>query len=215
MKIAKKIVKGIIIIILIPGLYILASLILTFIPINNKKLSDTNEFIYLSSNGVHLSIVLSKKQVDGKILDGLNYSENDRYFAFGWGDRDFYLHTPTWSDLTFSNAFKALFLKTPTLIHSIRYTTMRRSWVEVKVTNEQLKIINQYIYESFYIDAQNKKKILNNKGYSYNDDFYEALGSYSCFKTSNSWVNSGLKESGVKACLWTPFDFGLLRIHKK
>ncbi len=215
MKRAKKIVKGIIIIMLIPGLYILASLILTFIPINNKKLSDTNEFIYLSSNGVHLSIVLSKKQVDGKILDGLNYSENDRYFAFGWGDRDFYLHTPTWSDLTFSNAFKALFLKTPTLIHSIRYTTMRRSWVEVKVTNEQLKIINQYIYESFYIDAQNKKKILNNKGYSYNDDFYEALGSYSCFKTSNSWVNSGLKESGVKACLWTPFDFGLLRIHKK
>ncbi len=76
-----------------------------------------------------------------------------------------------------------------------------------------------YLYDNNFfchvLNSQNKKILLNNKGYSYNDDFYEALGSFSCFKTCNSWVNSGLKESDIKACLWTPFDFGLLRIHKK
>ena len=28
-------------------------------------------------------------------------------------------------------------------------------------------------------------------------------------------LNSGLKESGIKAGLWTPFDFGLLHMHEK
>lgn len=211
----KKIMKGIITIVLIPVAYVLFSLLFTFIPVNNVQYSDNNESIYLTSNGVHLSIVVSKNQLNGEILEGLKYSDKDKYFAIGWGDRDFYLNTPTWSDLTFNNAYKALFLKTPTLIHITRYSTTKGSWVEIKVNQNQLNKINQYIYESFYIDAQNKKILLNYKGYSYNDDFYEALGSYSCFKTSNSWVNSGLKESGIRACLWTPFDFGLLRIHNK
>ncbi|REG87882.1 uncharacterized protein DUF2459 [Winogradskyella sediminis] len=54
------------------------------------------------------------------------------------------------------------------------------------------------------------KIILENQGYSSIDDFYKAKGSYSCFKTCNSWVNSAFKESGLKSCLWTPFDFGLM-----
>ena len=54
------------------------------------------------------------------------------------------------------------------------------------------------------------KIILKNKGYTSNDDFYKAKGNYSCFKTCNSWVNTGFKESGLTSCLWTPFDFGLL-----
>ena len=215
MKSAKKIVKWIIVIILIPAVYILVSLILTFIPVNYEEHSKTNESIYLSSNGVHLSIVLPKIQLDPKILNGLKYSKNDQYFGFGWGDRNFYLNTPNWSDLTFKNAFKALFLKTSTLIHLTRYSTIEGSWVEIKVNQNQLNKINRYISKTFFLNPQNKKILLNNRGYSYNDDFYEASGSYSCFKTSNSWVNTGLKESDIKACLWTPFDFGLLGLHEK
>ena len=50
------------------------------------------------------------------------------------------------------------------------------------------------------------------QGYTYgnNDQFYEAVGSYSCFKTCNTWTNQALKESKLKACLWTPFDFGII-----
>jgi uncharacterized protein (TIGR02117 family) len=203
-------------IILIPIVYFLVSLILTFIPINNEEEnSEKNKSIYLNSNGVHLNIIIHKNHLDPKLLDGLKYFETDNYFSFGWGDKKFYLNTPTWSDLTFYNAFQALFLKSSTLIHLNRYSTANRDWVEIKVNQNQLTKINQYIYKTFYVDSLNKKALLVNKGYSYNDDFYEALGNFSCFKTCNSWVNSGLKESDIKACLWTPFDFGLIRIHKK
>jgi len=31
------------------------------------------------------------------------------WLAFGWGDKGFYLNTPTWADLKFSTAVKAAF----------------------------------------------------------------------------------------------------------
>ena len=212
----RKIAKWILIIVLIPFTYMLVSLILTFIPINSEKgNSEKNKSIYLNSNGVHLNIIIPKDQIDSTLLAGLIYDDQDQYFSFGWGDRNFYLQTPAWGDLTFKNAFVALFLKSPTLIHLKRYSAARGDWVEIKVDQDQLKKINQYIYDSFYIDSLNSKVILNNKGYSNNDDFYEALGSYSFYNTCNSWVNTGLKNVGIKACLWTPFEFGLLGMHQK
>ena len=201
---------------MIPIVYFLVSLILTYIPLNEvEQYSEKNKSIYLSSNGVHLDIIIPKGHLDLKLLSGLKYFENDQYFSFGWGDKNFYLNTQTWSDLTFKNALHALFLKSSTLIHLTRYLTIQENWLEIKVNQNQLNKINQYIYKTFYFDSQNKTILLHIKGYSYNDDFYEALGSFSCFKTCNSWVNSALKESGMKACSWTPFDFGLFRIHKK
>ena len=216
MKLLRKILRWLIIAILIPISYLIISLILTFIPVDGKKeVGERNKEIYISTNGVHLNIIIPKNQLDSKLLDGLKYFKDDKYFSFGWGDKDFYLNTPNWSDLTFKNAYHALFIKSSTLIHLTRYSTIGRDWVKIKVSQNQLNEINQYIYKTFYFDSLNNKILLNNKGYSYNDDFYEALGSYSCFKTSNSWVNSGLKESDIKACLWTPFDFGLISMHKK
>ena len=216
MKMVKKIVKWIIAIILIPVVYFLVALILIFIPINDQEENSAgNKSIYLHSNGVHLNIIIAKNQLPSNLLDGLQFSENDNYFAFGWGDRNFYLNTPTWGDLTFNNAYRALFLKSAALIHLTRYSTAQVDWVEIKVNQDQLNKINQYIDQTFYLDSLNKKILLINKGYSYNDDFYEAMGSFSCFKTCNTWVNSGLKASDIKACLWTPFDFGLLYMHKK
>ena len=216
MKMIKKISKWILAFFLIPVVYLLVSLILTFIPVNNEEeYTEKNKSIYLNSNGVHLSIIIPKNQIDLKLLNGLIYFGNDNYFSFGWGDKNFYLNTPNWSDLTFNNAFKALFINSSSLIHLTRYSTTSNDWTEIKVSQNQLNKINQYIYKTFYFDTLDKKVVLNNKGYSNNDDFYEALGSFSCFKTCNSWVNSGLKDSNIKACLWTPFDFGLLYIHKK
>ena len=102
MKVFKKIVKWIIAIILIPTMYLLVSLILMIIPINNEEEnSGKNNSIYLSSNGVHLNIIIAKDQLQAELLDGLKYIKNDNYFEFGWGDKNFYLNTPTWGDLTF------------------------------------------------------------------------------------------------------------------
>ena len=196
---------------MIPLGYLVISIILTYITVNNSENeTDNNKLVYLSSNGVHLNIIIHQNDLDIDLKNGLEFTEDEEYLSFGWGDENFYLNTPTWDDLTFGNAFSALFLNSTSLIHFSRYRYIRNSWKAVSLSEGKLKKLNHYILETFQKDFNGNKIILHNSGYSMSDDFYRANGSYSCFKTCNSWVNSGFKESGLKACLWTPFDFGLI-----
>jgi uncharacterized protein (TIGR02117 family) len=211
MKWIKKGIKWIVYFLLIPITYLIISLLLTIITIDRATEDQIyDKTIYLSTNGVHLDILIPKENINSLLISGIKKEPSDNYFAFGWGDEDFYINTPTWGDLTFKNAFKAMFLKSSTLMHVTRYRYKRSDWVEIKISKSELDQLNEYIQNTFKTNEKGMKLILENKGYSQRDDFYKAKGSYSCFKTCNSWVNSGFKESGLKSCLWTPFDFGLL-----
>ena len=208
---SKKIIKYFLYVLIIPVFYLVVSLILTFITIDRKGHNETlDKAIYLNTNGIHLDIIIPKKNIDSLLLKGINTGTDDQYLSFGWGDKDFYLNTPTWNDLTFKTAFKALFLNSETLLHITRFQNRHKEWKEIKISANELQKLNNYILLSFKTNEDGYKQILKNKGYSFNDDFYQAKGSYSIFKTCNTWVNTGFKDSGLKACLWTPFDFGLL-----
>jgi uncharacterized protein (TIGR02117 family) len=215
MKTGKKILRWLLYVLLVPSTYIVVSLILSFITVERKSNHESsNNLIFLNTNGVHLDIIIPVKNIDSSVLDGINYDEKDQYLSFGWGDENFYINTPTWADLTFGNAFKAMFLKSSTLMHVTRYQQEASDWVEIKVNEAELKKLNQYLLNTFTITKNGMKTILKNKGYTATDDFYKSNGSYSCFKTCNSWVNIGFKYSGLKSCLWTPFDFVLMRKYK-
>ena len=109
MRMLKKIFQWTLIVLTIPLLFGLASLILTYITVPGSDVSHgEKETIYISSNGVHLSIIIPGRMLDDGLRDGLTTSENDLYFMFGWGDSLFYLNTPEWSDLTVGVALKAL-----------------------------------------------------------------------------------------------------------
>ncbi|GAA4271339.1 TIGR02117 family protein [Aquimarina gracilis] len=211
----KKILRYISFILLIPIAYIIVSLTLTYIPVNtDEDATRKNSSVYLSSNGVHLEIIIPKEELDPSILEGLKFQDTEQFFSFGWGDRMFYVETPTWGDLTFVNGFRALFVNTSTLLHVTRYSVAQKDWVEIKINADQLQKINTYINNAFRLDANDHKILLPGLGYYKNDDFYEATGNYNCFRTCNSWVNTGLKQSDIKACLWTPYDFRLLDLHR-
>ncbi len=211
MKLVKRIIKWFLYFLLIPISYIIISLILTAITIDRKIYNEDNDkTIFLNTNGVHLDIIIPKNTIDSLLLAGLKYEQADNYLSFGWGDENFYINTPTWGDLTFSNAFKAMFLKSSTLMHVTRYKSIRSDWIEIKISDTEFEKLNAYVLHTFKTNESGIKSRLENQGYSAIDDFYKANDSYSCFKTCNSWVNSGFKESGLKSCVWTPFDFGLM-----
>lgn len=208
MRLLKKIV---LLIISLPIGYLIIALLTSSISVHSTQvISEHKHVVYLNTNGIHLDIVLPATLMSSSLKKGLKQSGNDQYFAFGWGDENFYINTPTWNDLTFKNAFCAMFLKSTTLMHVTRFEQLKAKWVEVKISEIQLEKLNNYILSSFLIDNNDSKLILNQIGYSSSDEFYKANGSYSCLKTCNSWVNEGFSKSGLKCCLWTPFDFGLL-----
>jgi uncharacterized protein (TIGR02117 family) len=198
--------------------YLSFAFILSIIPVN-KNFTETKEsgiVIYLLTNGVHLDIVVPKVsnykdwREDLEINPFIDTQVN--LVAFGWGDRDFYLNTPEWSDLTFSTAFNALFLKDSSAMHVsyFQYLTADKHCRKVYISNVQyLKIVN-FIESSLYRNQQGQTICIENAGHNLLDQFYEANGTYHLFFTCNTWANKALKRSKLKACLWTPFDRGIL-----
>ena len=150
MKTGKKIIKWILYFLLIPVTYIIISLLLSSITIDRILNNESSEkFIYLNTNGVHLDIVIPIENIDGLVLSGIKHNRNEKYLSFGWGDENFYINTPTWGDLTFKNAFNAMFLKSSTLMHITRYKQKRSDWIEIKVNESELKKLNNYLLNTF------------------------------------------------------------------
>ncbi|RZS99927.1 TIGR02117 family protein [Aquimarina brevivitae] len=214
MKMIRKILRIIAYCLCFPLLYLIIAIICSYIPVNTETATNANYDIYLSTNGIHLEIVMPKKNLSPFLLNNLKHREKERYISFGWGDKNFYANTPTWKDITPAVGLKALFLNTPTLIHVSRYQKFKAHWVSIKVSKDQLQSLNQFIQDSFVIDSTSSLMLKPQPGYWKQDNFYTAKGSYTCFNTCNSWVNRGFKESEIKASLWTPFDFGLLYLHQ-
>ena len=184
---------------------------LTYIPVGEEaQVLPKSETIYLTTNGAHMDIVIPRDVLRPELLEGLKHSPNEQFFAFGWGEENFYLNTPSWGDATFGKVFKAAFLKNTTLVHLTKYTHKQEKWIPVPLSKLQLERLNAYLLDSFLMDNQGQKILLKGKGYSSRDDFYKAKGRYSYRNTCNTWANTGFKKSGMKAALWTPFDFGVM-----
>jgi uncharacterized protein (TIGR02117 family) len=134
------------------------------------------------------------------------------YIAFGWGDKGFYLETPTWADLKTRTAFKAVLGLSTSAVHATFYNNLAvgERCVGLVMTKEQYQRLVTYIENSLQTDTSGNPIVIPTEArYGSNDAFYEAKGSYSLFHTCNTWVNNALKASGQKACWWTPFDKGI------
>lgn len=197
------------------GVYIGLSFLLSYIPVNNDqpKTPGPNR-IYAYSNGVHLDLVFPVEMVPERLISQLTYTPGTRLLAFGWGDKGFYLDTPTWAELSPRVAFKAMLLPSPTAMHVTEHTTVNTVWSRIDLTEEQLDQLWEYIISTFNTDASGQITELVGKGYTARDRFYEANGNYSIFKTCNTWVNTALRRIGVKTAIWTPMDKGVLRYLK-
>jgi uncharacterized protein (TIGR02117 family) len=206
-------------------LYLLTVFCLSRISVSREDGTQEEVAIYIKTNGVHTDIVVP---VANEVYDWskevkfhnthLKDSASIQWLAVGWGDKGFYLHTPQWSDLTFSTAFKAAFALGTTAMHTTFYNRMEesKSCKKILISREQYKKLVRYIDESFLHNSNGHKVlIVTNANYGDSDAFYEGTGKYSLFKTCNSWANTALKSCGQKACLWTAFDTGIFLQYEK
>jgi uncharacterized protein (TIGR02117 family) len=185
---------------------------------------DPEVSLFLESNGVHIDLILPVKSDEMDWGRAVRYSDTRsrdsafNWLAIGWGDKDFYLNTPTWADLKFGTAVKAIFGLSPTAIHTT-YCSMPRvsdHCFSMSLSHEQYRRLVGFIKDSFRQDSLgNPIAVQTTVRYDDHDAFYEARGSYNAFHTCNTWINNALKASGQKACLWTPFDGGILYQYRR
>ncbi|MEI6949434.1 TIGR02117 family protein [Paraflavisolibacter sp. H34] len=204
--------------------YLLSAFVLSRITVDAEAPVSGEVTCYLLTNGVHTDLVVPVKspQIDWSREIRYEYTRQQDstlpYLALGWGDKGFYLETPTWADLKFRTAFRAAFALNTSALHATFYRTMKEGsdCVRLPLSQEQYGRLVRYIRHSFLLDSGGHfQKIATTAVYGANDAFYEAVGSYSLLHTCNTWANNGLKSCGQKAALWTPFDTGIFYHYKK
>lgn len=176
------------------GLYLAAATILGRVPVNNGWTEPpTGITIFVQTNGVHSGIVLP----DGP----------GRWRAFGWGDRSFYLETPTWRDIRPITVISALAGSGRTVVHVDRLGAFLpdENWRPLRLRPSEYAQLVRYVANTLEPGGRAIP------GYGPDDSFYPARGRYSAFVTCNVWVSRGLTQAGVRTGLWTPFEADVMR----
>ncbi len=208
------------------GLIIIYLLCVWILPKFERSAEKTKEnrtvAIYVKTNGVHTDLVVPIKSKEMDWTTFISYKDtkaqdtSGRFIALGWGDKGFFLETPSWGELKFSTAFKAAFALSTAAIHSTYYKEMElnKTCKKVRITSKQYVRLVKYIKSSFLLSKKKDSIFIKTKAiYGQNDSFYEATGSYSIFHTCNTWANNGLRACGQKSCFWVALSTPILELY--
>jgi uncharacterized protein (TIGR02117 family) len=202
----------------IPLAYLLAGQIGGMIPSNGDWVqAKRGVVVFVETNGIHTGIVVpvSAAGVDWRDLVKPEHLGDPRYagthLAFGWGERQFYLNTPTWADVSASTVARSAFGSDETLVHvdhlppPIPDERIRT----LVLSDAEYRRLSAYIRASFRLTKAGQSQPV--KGYGPADSFYEGRGHYDALKTCNAWTGDALRHAGVKVGAWTPFSWSVMR----
>lgn len=182
--------------------------------------SQSSIVIYLWSNGVHTDFVVptvSPYQNWSDIFLPIHVKDGQAraWTAIGWGDKGFYLNTPTWADLKVSTALRAVSGTSQSAIHVTYYDDKDvmacQNCAKLYLSPAQYQKLIAYIKQDLKWQDAKAMPISTEAHYGQNDAFYEAKGSYFLFYTCNTWINDGLKAMDMPSALWTITDRGILQ----
>lgn len=192
---------------------------LAYIPVNGDFEPEEDGIeIAIISNGIHASFVMPVRTLDIDWMEVFPPAEfpvpypDAPLVAFGWGNREFYLNTPTWDDFDPAIGFRA--------VVGIGGTAMQVIYVSRLLDNDN--VVRLRISEAAYrslaahimatAETGPDGDVVPIRGYSYagTDAFFEAHGTYNMFVTCNEWVRRGLANAGIRTSLWSPFPGPLL-----
>ena len=126
---------------------------------NAENTPETCIEVFLLTNGVHTDIVLPTKNANKDWTKSISPmttktdNSSSKFVAFGWGDKGFFLETPTWSDLRVSTAFNALFYLGSATMHTTFYKESElqenASCKKISISKENYQKLVNFIENSF------------------------------------------------------------------
>lgn len=215
----KLLLRGLAVLLAFPLLYFAAALAGGLVPANRGwDQPEQGVKIFIRSNGVHTWVMVPTVAagIDWRPLAPAAHIRDPRYagdyIAIGYGNREFYLNTPTWSDLSPRTALAAAFGSGPALVH------VEHAWYPEALPHQRPILLSEDAYrklaarlrESFAFDAQGQTQPLIGRGYGPADIFYEANGHYNDYRTCNEWTGEVLRAAGVRTGVWTPLSQSIM-----
>ncbi len=203
------------------ALYFVAALLGSFMPRNSGwREPDVGTTVYVVTNGYHTGLILPVSAIgeDLSLLirptDIPNRMLVGNWLLFGWGDRDFYLNTPTLADVKFLTAIHALAGSGETLVHvdHLQSPDVVVDPRPVRLDPAAYRKLISFIRASLHTDSNGRPVAI--AGYDDSDVFYEASGNYNLLHSCNNWTSNALAAAGVRTALWSPFSGGVMHWHR-
>lgn len=170
--------------------------------------------IRVETNGVHTAIVmpLVTAQKDWREEfpsdDILAPSRPYTHVAVSWGEREVFLNTPTWWDISLPTIFGAA-TGGDGLLHVSHYVRPAPS------KHHRSLLISPAEYARLIALIEQQIRPVDSRaayrGYADYDVFYDAPGTYHIGNTCNQWVSDTLAGAGIKVGWWTPMAGGVMK----
>ena len=199
--------------------YLGAAVVLGWLSVNRDYVpAESGVDVYLVTNGIHADLVVPIDALDVHWAERLPLPAWDRWrafggdLAFGWGDRGFYIETPTWGDLRVSTALFAVTGLDTSVLHVevVRVPAPGASTRHVRLSPPAYRRLAAFISSTFGVERGEPALPIPGAHYGNHDAFYAAKGHYSLLQTCNEWTRRGLQDAGVRVPVWSPFDKALL-----
>jgi uncharacterized protein (TIGR02117 family) len=167
--------------------------------------------VYVSSDGFHTNFFVPVETTAYRWQEQLNLNQvggdaqTFRYLQFGWGDRGFFVETPTWEQVSATNALRALFAPNNASAMFVKghskppdpaYGTVKC----LRLGKTDYLALMIFINNSFQRNGQAEQRLAS--GQDQQSSFYAAYGSYSILNTCNTWTADGLRVANVNTPLW-------------
>jgi uncharacterized protein (TIGR02117 family) len=170
--------------------------------------------IMIGTNGVHTGIVMP---IASDLKDWREEFAHTDQAAPDWpythvmvsfGEREVFLNTPTWRDLTPLTAFFAA-IGGDGLLHAAFFVRPApdENFRTIRVSAREYSQIVQQIEGQ--LGAASPRSVF--PGYGNNDAFYDSNLTYHLGNTCNQWTSDTLAAAGVKTGLWTPLSGGVMK----
>ena len=170
--------------------------------------------IMIETNGVHTAIVMpavsAQKdwRADFPADDVLAPNRPYTHVSVSWGEREVFLNTPTWWDLSLPTVFGAA-TGGEGLLHVSHYIRPAPSPDHRQLTISHAEYARLIAIIEREILPASERTVY--RGYSDYDVFYDAPGTYHLGNTCNQWVSNALAAAGIKTGWWTPMAGGVMK----
>jgi len=170
--------------------------------------------IMVETNGVHTAIVMplvspqKDWRADFPATDLPAANRPYTHVSVSWGEREVFLDTPTWADLSLPTAINAA-TGGDGLLHVAHYVRPAPS--------ETARIMRLRPAEYARLVRRIESQVAPPRtrtvhaGYEDWDVFYDAPGTYHLGNTCNQWTSDTLAAAGIKTGWWTPFAGGVMK----
>lgn len=198
------------------ALFLLSAWIGAAIPRNADWVApDTGVTIMVETNGIHTALVLpliTPVKDWRKDFPASDLPAPDRdytHVSVGWGEREVFLNTPEWADLSPVTAIRVVTFGGEALLHVAHYVRPAPSVTArpLRLTESQYQSLVRRIEAALPPPARRAV----HSGYTDYDVFYDARGRYNLGNTCNQWISDTLAGAGVKTGSWTPFAGGVMQ----